>query len=328
MKRRQFLEAAAALGAASLVGCQDSRLARSKAVVDAPMDRSAFHASRRFAKTSFGDIACFERGAGAAALFLHGFPLNSFQWRGVIDRLAPVRRCIAPDFMGLGYTRVAPGQGVAPADQVRMLPQWSRGGRHLYHYRSAPTPAFRLVAANGGAPTTLVPGWDWGAESGARVSPDGRTVVYTRVDRGRSVATMLRDLRSGGESPLSEVIDRPQWSPDGRWLAGTRAERRNWLPGEVVMCAVHASSPCTVVARGARLPQWSDDGTQLHYVRPVDDGFEVYATTLADRSERRLAVLAPQARTGEFYDVGPDGRIVWVRYERGRRELWKMELPR
>lgn len=121
MKRRQFLEAAGALGVARLVGYQGSGLARSKEVVDAAMDRSAFHASRRFAKTSFGDIAYFERGAGAAALFLHGFPLNSFQWRGVIDRLAPVRRCIAPDFMGLGYTRVAPGQGVAPADQVRML---------------------------------------------------------------------------------------------------------------------------------------------------------------------------------------------------------------
>ncbi|MGH8082894.1 MAG: alpha/beta fold hydrolase, partial [Lysobacter sp.] len=53
--------------------------------------------------------------------FLHGLPLNSFQWRGAIDLLASERRCIAADFMGLGYTRVAEGQGVTPSDQTDML---------------------------------------------------------------------------------------------------------------------------------------------------------------------------------------------------------------
>jgi len=32
------------------------------------------------------------------------FPLNSFQWRGAIDKLSAHRRCIAPDFLALGYT--------------------------------------------------------------------------------------------------------------------------------------------------------------------------------------------------------------------------------
>jgi haloalkane dehalogenase len=86
-----------------------------------PMTAASFHASRRFAKLSFGDIAYVERGSGEVALFLHGFPLNGFQWRGALDRLCAYRRCIAPDFMGLGYTRVAPGQSVTPAAQVSML---------------------------------------------------------------------------------------------------------------------------------------------------------------------------------------------------------------
>jgi pimeloyl-ACP methyl ester carboxylesterase len=86
------------------------------------MDVSAFHASRRFAETRFGNIAYVERGTGdAAALFLHGFPLNGFQWRGALDRLSPYRRCIAPDSLGLGYTQVATGQSVAPPAQVEML---------------------------------------------------------------------------------------------------------------------------------------------------------------------------------------------------------------
>jgi len=76
---------------------------------------------RRFAHIAFGRIAYIDRGAGPAALFLHGFPLSSFQWRGAIERLSPVRRCIAPDFMGLGFSSVAPAQSVTPAAQAQML---------------------------------------------------------------------------------------------------------------------------------------------------------------------------------------------------------------
>ena len=87
----------------------------------APLDAAAYRAQRKMVKTRFGNIACMDQGHGRAALFLHGFPLNSFQWRGAIDRLSPYRRCIAPDLLGLGYTEVAPGQSVAPDAQVEML---------------------------------------------------------------------------------------------------------------------------------------------------------------------------------------------------------------
>ena len=58
---------------------------------------------------------------GRAVLLLHGFPLNSFQWRGVIDRLAPHAHCIAPDFLGMGHTRTTADQDVGPDSQVSML---------------------------------------------------------------------------------------------------------------------------------------------------------------------------------------------------------------
>ena len=119
MHRRQFITAAAGLplaaaGPAMAIsalprGSDDTKAAR------------AWNAARRYLTTRFGDIAYVERGAGEVALFLHGFPLNSFQWRGAFDRLSVHRRCIAPDSMGLGFTRVAPGQGVTPSDQADML---------------------------------------------------------------------------------------------------------------------------------------------------------------------------------------------------------------
>lgn len=107
MRRRQFMALAAATLAAG-AQAETTELAR-------------FRSMRRYAATRFGDIAYAERGSGPAALFLHAHPLNGFQWRGALERLASHRRCIAPDFLGLGYTRVADGQSVAPAAQAEMV---------------------------------------------------------------------------------------------------------------------------------------------------------------------------------------------------------------
>ena len=124
MDRRQFLRlgtSAFVMGAVS--GCKNNHNsgASGSAKIARTMTASEFHSSRRFAETVFGRIAYVERGSGKAALFLHGFPLNGFQWRGALERLSGYRRCVAPDFLGLGYTQLAEGQSVAPNAQVAML---------------------------------------------------------------------------------------------------------------------------------------------------------------------------------------------------------------
>ncbi|KRA64604.1 alpha/beta hydrolase [Caulobacter sp. Root656] len=120
MQRRQFLTAATGSATLSVVGSArtDGRPPRAE---DDTSAARVWNATRRYLPTRFGDIAYVERGAGPVALFLHGFPLNGFQWRGAFDRLASHRRCIAPDSLGLGFTRVAAGQGVTPSDQADML---------------------------------------------------------------------------------------------------------------------------------------------------------------------------------------------------------------
>jgi pimeloyl-ACP methyl ester carboxylesterase len=123
MDRRHFLQSSSvAIGAYALTACaRANALPLHFAPEMAEMDTTTFAASRRFAATSFGNIAYVEHGAGRAALFLHGYPLNGFQWRGVIPRLASARRCIAPDLMGLGYSDVLESQAITPATQVQML---------------------------------------------------------------------------------------------------------------------------------------------------------------------------------------------------------------
>jgi pimeloyl-ACP methyl ester carboxylesterase len=75
----------------------------------------------RFASTPFGDIAYTEQGGGPPALFVHGILMNGHLWRGVIDRVSDLRRCIAIDLMGHGATRTDPDQDVSFRAEAEML---------------------------------------------------------------------------------------------------------------------------------------------------------------------------------------------------------------
>lgn len=80
-----------------------------------------FEAERKYLDLRQGRIAYADRGAGRVALFIHGFPLNGYQWRDALDLLAAQRRCLAPDLMGLGYTEVPAAQDLSPKSQSDML---------------------------------------------------------------------------------------------------------------------------------------------------------------------------------------------------------------
>jgi pimeloyl-ACP methyl ester carboxylesterase len=122
LKRRELLALGGSLLALqALPGCAMRGAKPQPEGVADSLDAARFTAERKFARTPFGDIAYVARGQGRAVLLLHGFPLNGFQWRGVIDRLAPHALCIAPDFLGTGHTRATAGQDVGPDSQVLML---------------------------------------------------------------------------------------------------------------------------------------------------------------------------------------------------------------
>ncbi len=121
MKRREFLAVAAGTVAGGAMSAAVGSRAGAAGEGSTRIEVATFHSSRRFARTAFGRIAYVERGAGLAALFLHGLPLNGFQWRGALERLARYRRCIAPDSMGLGYSEIPQGQSLAPEVQASMF---------------------------------------------------------------------------------------------------------------------------------------------------------------------------------------------------------------
>ncbi|WP_417465058.1 alpha/beta fold hydrolase [Kordiimonas sp.] len=123
MRRRQFLKVAgAAMAGVTIANATGQHLfAAGGEGGELEYTAAQYTKMRRYMPTRFGRIAYLDEGEGDAVLLLHGFPLNNFQWRGVIPRLAGSRRCLAPDFLGLGYSEVTEGQGVTPFDQVEML---------------------------------------------------------------------------------------------------------------------------------------------------------------------------------------------------------------
>ncbi|GAO01556.1 haloalkane dehalogenase [Anaeromyxobacter sp. PSR-1] len=64
-----------------------------------------------------------EAGRGPAVVFLHGNPLSSHVWRGVIPHVAGRVRCLAPDLIGMGRSG-KPDLAYRFADHARYLDAW------------------------------------------------------------------------------------------------------------------------------------------------------------------------------------------------------------
>jgi 2-hydroxymuconate-semialdehyde hydrolase len=80
-------------------------------------------AAQRF-RTSGGEIAYVDAGAGPAVVLVHGFPTSSALWRGIGQELTDSFRVIAPDLLGYGRSDMpehAPLHPRAQAGYVREL---------------------------------------------------------------------------------------------------------------------------------------------------------------------------------------------------------------
>jgi len=191
MNRRHFLYASVALSTA---------FAKESASTPMAMDVREFHSTRRFVELPGARVAYVERGRGPAAVFLHGYPLNGYQWRGALSRLSAHRRCIAPDFLGLGYTEVPDGADLSPGAQTAMLAQF------LDHSR---VDTVDIIANDsGGAVAQLFV---------ARFPQRVRTLLLTNCDSSndcppKAIASLIADVRKGGAAetyvaqPLKDPI--------------------------------------------------------------------------------------------------------------------------
>ncbi|HUG86462.1 MAG TPA: PDZ domain-containing protein [Euzebya sp.] len=120
---------------------------------------------------------------------------------------------------------------------------------------------------------------DLGVPSELAVAPVGDRVALTD-QQGR---LRVVDLGTGAATTVVETpfgVDRPAWSPDGRWLAFSQRES-NWYTASIRLWQV-GSAPADVVIvsddRAAhRAPAWDPQGRHLYWIAgtrfdPVTDG--------------------------------------------------------
>jgi haloalkane dehalogenase len=79
---------------------------------------------RQRAKVLDTEISYIDVGRGEPVVFLHGNPTWSYQWRNIIPYVSPHARCLAPDFVGMGWSGQSPAKAYRFVDQARYMDAW------------------------------------------------------------------------------------------------------------------------------------------------------------------------------------------------------------
>ena len=198
-----------------------------------------------------------------------------------------------------------------------MLPIWTPDGERIVFrsLASGPGDLFWVAADGSGAPEPLVT--SDASDASTSVSPDGRTVVFTRnlgPEHGEIWQVPLEGERTA--TPLLQgpfVRGNASISPDGRWLAYRSDESGEF---EIYLQPYPGPGPKTPVSiGGGQNVVWSSDGSELFYRA----GLNVMA--VAVDTEPTLRVSAPRAllESAHFftpgarqYHVAPDGRFLMI----------------
>jgi haloalkane dehalogenase len=81
-------------------------------------------AFRKHVPVHGSQMAYVDAGQGDPIVFLHGNPTPSYLWRNIIPAVLPLGRCLAPDFLGMGYSAAAPDNRYRFVDHQRYLDAW------------------------------------------------------------------------------------------------------------------------------------------------------------------------------------------------------------
>jgi haloalkane dehalogenase len=79
---------------------------------------------RKYVSVLDSRMAYVDVGNGDPIVFLHGVPTPSYLWRNIISYLLPFGRCLAPDYVGMGYSSPAPDGNYRFVDHQRYLDAW------------------------------------------------------------------------------------------------------------------------------------------------------------------------------------------------------------
>jgi haloalkane dehalogenase len=112
------------LGGLSFVGSGLAEIAGSEPLMSTGEPDGPDHLPRRRVKVLDTEISYVDTGSGEPLVFLHGNPTWSYQWRNIIPYISPHARCLAPDFVGMGWSGKSPTRSYRFVDQARYMDAW------------------------------------------------------------------------------------------------------------------------------------------------------------------------------------------------------------
>jgi Tol biopolymer transport system component len=191
---------------------------------------------------------------------------------------------------------------------------------------------WKLALTPGARPKQLTRGP--GNKEHARLSPDGRWVVFTLVnDQGeylhavRPDGSDLHPLRPGLAAEFTTAYH-ADWVPDGKRLVAVFGTKDR---GDLL--GIAAMDPDTGKARDVRLldgpgpgpscPCWSPDGRFLVYEKNSGHGWDLWVSTAEGGDPRRLTTFPGNERTGAW---SHDGK--WVYFIRDQRSVWRIPVDK
>src|SRR5262249_10303569 len=168
----------------------------------------------------------------------------------------------------------------------------------------------------------------WGTQNGAQVDPQGKLIAFVKQEKNGPPITMIREIETGRETPFKTSFRDPQWSKDGKSILGTDLTLGNAPDLRQISICTFETGTCRPLTRG-RLPRWSKDETHVYFQRDSKSapGKELWVISTATGDEKFVGLLNMHP-IGTFYDVSPEGLVLYLRYSPGKPELWLADFPR
>lgn len=160
------------------------------------------------------------------------------------------------------------------------------------------------------------------------VSPDGRTVVFSRNDAAQARLAFLdlhtREVTEVAPVERLQIVTTPRWSADG-----TKVAYSAWREGGMRDIYIYErATGRTIRATADRFldsePSWTPDGKYVLFSSDRDDVFNIFAYEVA--SGRVLQVTNVLGGAFEPVVSHDGGRMVYVGFTANGYDLWVMKL--